>query len=73
MNQRVSSAHKARLTGKTRKMTDLNEWQRVCNYGSYLLFAKGDYRRLIDPVTGRIQIQYIVNHEYEKGDTDVKL
>lgn len=73
MNQRVSSAHKAGLTGKTRKMTDLNKWQRVCNFGSYLLLAKGKYRRVIDPVTGRIQMQYIVNHEYEKGDIDAGL
>ena len=35
-------------------------WERVGYFGSYLLYARGNIRRIVDPNTGKIVAQYIL-------------
>ena len=51
--------HKPASTRKTGDNTpDLNGWKRIGDFGSYVIYASGDVRRLIDPNTGRVIAQY---------------
>ena len=43
-----------------RKNIDLTEWNYVCTFGSCLIYANGDRRRLIKVVTGEIAFEYTI-------------
>jgi len=58
MRRTVTSAKKRASTEETRDMTDLNEWKYICHFDSYSIYAKDDIRRIIDPATGGVIVQY---------------
>jgi len=70
MNRKVSSAQKPKHTTTIWETDDLREWQKVCNFGSDLLLAKGDHRRLVDPTTGEIKMQYEIPRIDTEGNKD---
>jgi len=41
-------------------MSDLNGWEHVGYYGSYLIYKKDNKRRLVDPRTGQSTFEYTV-------------
>lgn len=43
-----------------RKNIDLTEWDYVCTFGTCLIYANGDRRRLINIVTGEIVFEYTI-------------
>ncbi len=43
----------------------LNGWKRIGGFGSYVIYASGDIRRLIEPNTGRVIAQYRRNQSGE--------
>ncbi len=44
-------------------MPDLNGWKQVGYFGSYGIFAKDEFRRLVDITTGKVAIEYSVPGE----------
>jgi hypothetical protein len=58
--------HKPASARKTGDNTPgLNGWKRIGDFGSYVIYASGDLRHLVDPNTGRIIAQYKFNHAGE--------
>ena len=43
-----------------RKNIDLTDWNYVCTFGSCLIYANGDRRRLINIITGEIAFEYTI-------------
>jgi len=53
------STHKTTSNRRTGgNMPVLKGWNHVGNYGFCLIYALDDMRRLIDPATGRVILQY---------------
>jgi hypothetical protein len=44
--------------GRSGNMPDLNGWKQVGYYGSCVIYASGDIRRLVDPAAGHIACQF---------------
>lgn len=59
-SQDLTSVHRPVRSFKIWDTDDLKEWHTVCSVGSYLLLAKENHRRLVDPETWEIKIQYEV-------------
>ena len=72
MRRKVSSAKKRASALETRNIRDSNGWEQVGHFNSYLILAKDDLRRLVDPVTGRVIAQYEFKKARE-GDRDAGL
>jgi len=59
MSSRALSTHKyvsAKVTGNN--IPNLKGWKYVGYYGSDLIYALDNIRRLIDPVTGQVTFQF---------------
>ncbi|MGD0795415.1 MAG: hypothetical protein ABR958_07535 [Dehalococcoidales bacterium] len=55
---------------KTRNIPkNMRGWERVGYFGSYLLYASKNLRRIVEPETGKIIAQYQLNQK-EEGETD---
>jgi len=72
MRRKVSSVKNRASAVETRDMTDLNEWEQVGHFNSYLILGKGDLRCIIDTITGRVIVQYKFKKARE-GDTNAGL
>jgi hypothetical protein len=60
MNNKVVYDTPASVKKTNRKNTGLAEWNYVCTFGSCLVYANGDRRRLINTVTGEIVFEYTI-------------
>ncbi len=75
MNYKKSSGKPTSNTSNSEtnhKNAELAGWNYVCNFGSSLIYANGDKRRLVDSVTGEVIFEYTIGiKSVELGkDTD---
>lgn len=47
-------------TGTGDNRTDLSGWKRVGEYASYIIYAKGNKRRLVEQKTGKFVLEYVI-------------
>jgi len=85
MSNKGISSKRASEKKINRKNIDLTEWNYVCTFGSCLIYANGDRRRLIKVVTGEIAFEYTIGiydtalninrikTEIRKGERNVRL
>lgn len=45
----------------SRNKTNMNKWKLIGHFGNNLLYAKKNMRRIIEPATGNIIMQYILD------------
>ena len=56
----ITTEQNTKTTVKTSNLDDFTGWKQVGNFSSYGIFAKDELRRLVDPTTGRVAIEYSV-------------
>ncbi|MCK4791074.1 MAG: hypothetical protein KAV87_45495 [Desulfobacteraceae bacterium] len=73
MRRTVSLAKNRASTEETQNMADANGWEQAGYFSSYLILVKDDLRRLVDPITGRVSLQYRIHPPCKEGDIDARL
>lgn len=61
MRHTISSAKKRAKTTKARHTADSKGWVKVNYFGNYLIIAKDNIRKLVDPDTGWVQLEYRID------------
>jgi hypothetical protein len=57
----MTDAHKPEPMGETGdNRTDLSGWKRVGEYAPYIIYAKGNKRRLVEQETGKFVLEYVI-------------